>query len=144
MKTKAVVLWALFVVCAIAAVVLNRSMMNSEVEYEEVQVTVLSAESVEHVNRKTGSRTTTYEIKVRYDDKIYDLENAHNTYMYRSGSAVTAYLANGHLYANVEGVRTSTPLAKVYFGCLFGSVALLCGALTYTGKARKAKAAAKE
>jgi len=56
---------------------------------------------------------------------------------YSEGRTVTAYLAHGKLYANVEGVKTSTPIATVYFIFLFGSFAMLFVAPTYTAKLRK-------
>ena len=81
-----------------------------------------------------------YEITVEYNGGTYELENAHNTYQYPQGATVKAYLANnGRLFANVEGVSSSTPLATVYFVCLFGSFGLLFAAATYSGKAKQEK-----
>ena len=134
MKKKVIILWCVFVACVITTVILWFAMNNNELEYEEVKATVISSETEEIVNRKTGSKVTIYKIKVRYDDKIYDLENAHNSYMYQEGKSVTAFLSNGKLYANVEGVKTSTPIATIYFVFLFGSFAMIFVASTYTSK----------
>ena len=54
--------------------------------------------------------------------------------MYPEGKTVTAYLANDKLYANEEGVKTATPVAIVYFVCLFGSFGLLMAAAMVTSK----------
>lgn len=143
-KKKAVILWILFIACLVTTVSLNRQVMNSDPDYEEVNVIVLSSETVTYINRKTGSRTNKYEIEVMYDGQRQELINAHNAYSYREGATVKAYLANGKLYANPEGVKTSTPLAKVYFGFLFGTVAVFTAAcMSLSKKKTKGKAAQK-
>lgn len=134
MKKKVIILWVVFAVCLIATVCLWFAMNNQNVEFEEVNVTVLSATTERVVNRKTGSSTNFYKVKVRYQGKEYDLENAHNTYMYQEGKEVKAYLSNNRLFANEEGVETSTPVATVYFIFLFASFAMLFVAPTYTAK----------
>ena len=136
MKKKVLIFWAIFVACLVITVVLWFAMNRSNPEFEEVKVTVVSSETEQIVNRKTGSRTNIYKVKVRYDGETHDLHNPHNTYMYPEGKSVTAYLANGKLYANEEGVKSSTPVATVYFIFLFGTFGMLFVALTYTGKLR--------
>lgn len=143
-KKKAVILWILFIACLVTTVYLNRAVMNSDPDYEEVSVTVVSSKTVKYYNRKTGTTTNKYEIEVRYNGETYDLKNAHDSYSYREGATVKAYLANGKLYANPEGVKTSTPLAKVYFGFLFGTVAVFTAAcMSLSKKKPKGKAAQK-
>jgi len=66
--------------------------------------------------------------------KTYDLGNAHSAYEYPKGKVVKAYLSNGKLYANEEGVKTSTPIATIYFVFLFGSFGMLMFAATQTSK----------
>ncbi len=134
MKKKVIILWIIFAVCLVTTVVLWFAMQGTEVEFEEVKATVVSAKTEEVVNKKTGSRTTFYKIEVKYDGKTYDLENAHNTYMYPEGKTVTAYKYNGRLFANQEGVQTSTPVATIYFIFLIGSFIMLMVAATYSGK----------
>lgn len=137
MKKRIIILWIVFAVCLVTTVVLWFAMNNSNPEYEEVKATVLSSKTEEVVNKKTGSRTTFYKVKVKYEGKEYDLENPHNVYMYPQGKSVTAYLSNDRLFANVEGVKTSTPVATVYFIFLFGSFAMLFVASIYTSKLNK-------
>lgn len=139
MKKKVIIFWVIFVVCVIATVALWFAMNNSNPEFEEVTVTVESSKTEQIVNRKTGSRTNIYKVKVRYNGETHDLHNPHNSYQYPEGKSVKAYLSNGKLYANEEGVKTSTPIATIYFVFLFGSFGMLFVALTYTGKLRSRK-----
>lgn len=140
MKKKACLSWCAFVVCLIATVVMWFVVDMQEIEYEEVEVRVLSAVTKQYRNRSTGAHYDSYEITVEYNGKTYELENAHNTYQYPQGATVKAYFANnGRLFANIEGVSSTTPLATIYFVCLFGSFGLLLVAATCSGKAKQEK-----
>lgn len=139
MKKKVIIMWVVFVVCLVLTVVLWFAMNSTNLEYEEVKATVISSRTEEVVNRKTGSRTTFYKIEVRYNGETYDLENAHSAYEYPEGKSVKAFLSNGKLYANIEGVKTSTPVATIYFVFLFGTFIMLFVAATYTSKLGKNK-----
>lgn len=138
MKKKAIIMSVITLLSLMITIGLRFAMNGSEAEYTEVNVTV---ESSRTVTRKVGtSRTTTYEVKVNYDGKTYDLRNCHDIYSYMEGSTVTAYLANGKLYANVEGVNTSTPLATVYFVFLFATFGMILGFPIYlTSQKQKEK-----
>ncbi len=109
-----------------------------EIEYEEVEVRVLSWVTKHH----RGPQLVSYEVMVEYNGETYKLENVYNTYQYPQGATVKAYLANnGRLFANIAGVSTSTPLAKIYFGCLYGSFGLLFVAAIYSTKVKQEKMA---
>ncbi len=113
----------IMIICIVATVLLRGPMDNANVDYTEVKVQVVSSETKE-TDIKVGnssSTITTYDIVVSYMGENYDLKNAHNSYSYRQGATVTAYLSNGKMYANVEGVQTSTPVATAYFVALIGS-----------------------
>lgn len=114
------------VLCIVAAVFLHSAMDKAELDYQEVKVQVVSSETKERVVKTGTSRSTitSYEIVVSYQGQNYDLHNAHDSYSYRRGSTVTAYLSHGRLYANVEGVRNSTPAGTAYFAALFGSIGM--------------------
>lgn len=132
MKRKARILWCTFVVCLIATVVMWFFVDKQKIEYEEVEVRVLSAVT------KQYRRYYFHEVKVEYNGKTYELENIPNTYQYPQGATVKAYLANnGRLFANIEGVSSTTALATVYFVCLFGSFGVLLIAAIYSGKAKQ-------
>ena len=140
MKKKSTLLWCAFVVCLIATVVMWFVVNTQKIEYEEVEVRVLSAETTQLRNKSTGAHYDFYEVTVEYNGETYKLENVHNTYQYPQGITVKAYLTNnGRLFANIEGVSSSTPLATVYFVCLFGSFGLLFAAAFYSGKAKQEK-----
>jgi len=111
------------IICIVATVLLRGPMNNTDVDYTEVKVQVVSSETKETTIKTGNSRSTmtTYDIVVSYMGKNYDLKNAHNSYSYRQGSTVTAYLSNGKMYADVEGVQNSTPAATAYFAALIGS-----------------------
>lgn len=134
MKKQIIILWVVFVICLVTTVGLWFAMNNVNPEFEEVNVTVVSSETKQVVNRKTGSRTNFYEVKVRYEGEVYDLGNPHSAYEYPEGKMVKAYLSNGKLYANEEGVKTSTPIATVYFVFLFGTFGMLMFASIQTSK----------
>lgn len=116
----------LTVLCIVAAVFLRISMSNAELDYEEVKAMVLSSATQQTTvrTRYSESSMSTHKIRVMYEGKEYDLKNAHNSYSYREGSMVTAYLSNGKLYANEEGVRNASPAGIAYFAALFGSIGM--------------------
>ncbi len=125
MKNKMLWLWLLWIACVAGTVGLWFMMNKVELKYDEVDVKVISSTTKRLKNKKNGNSYDFYEVKVEYNGKTYDLENAHNTYSYPKGKKVKAYLANDKLYANIEGVKTATPTATIYFIFLFASFGLL-------------------
>ena len=135
MSKKTVILMGVgFVVCLVLTIVFRILMDNQNLEYEEVQVRVVSADSgtTRVKTRYSSSTITNYTVKVRYDGETYELENVHSLSGYTEGKTVKAYLSNGKLYANVEGVNTSTPVAYAYFGFMIASFILLMAFLCNT------------
>ena len=53
------------------------------------------------------------------------------------GQTVTVFMSGEDLYANTEGVKSSTPLAMVYFGFLSASFAMAFVTITLAGRARR-------
>lgn len=135
MKRNAIISIIVMLLCIIATVGLRIAVDRAATDYSEVKVTVVSSETKQE--KVLGKRQTVYEVIVRYEGKKYELKNAHGTAAYRPGREVTAFLSNGKLYANIEGVKTSTPLAMVYFGFLFASFAMIIVTITMIGKARR-------
>lgn len=86
---------------------------------------------------KANTSYTFYDITVEYEGEEYALKNAHNVYEYRSGREITAYLSRGSLYANIEGVESSTPLFYAYFAFLVASFVMLGVAINESVKARR-------
>lgn len=137
MKKKAMLMWILFVVCVLGTVGLRYLSDREDVEFEEVTVTVLSAQEREIENRKTNTSYTSYDITVEYEGKEYALKNAYNVYQYPTGKEVTAYLSRGSMFANIEGVQSSTPLFYAYFAFLVASVVMLGVAINESVKAKR-------
>lgn len=129
------------IICIAAAVLLRGPMANAALDYTEVSVRVVSSgtDTTTFRSGNTRSTMTTYEVIVSYMGEEYELKNAHNSYSYRKGSTVTAYLSGGKLYANVEGVRTSTPVAYAYFAALIGSFVMLLVTLCLWANAAQQK-----
>lgn len=137
MKSKVAIMWIVTAICLILTVVFWFLMNKTEVKYEEVTAIVISTSTKEVVNKKTQNRTTFYEVKVKYDGKEYELQNVHGLSGYYEGKSVKALLANDKLYANVEGIKSTSPIAIVYFVFLFGTFGMLMLSATYMSKAKK-------
>ena len=106
----------------------------SSFEYTEVKATVVSSDNI--VRKVLGKRQTQYEVVVEYEGQEYKLKNTHSSAAYIPGKEVTALLHDGKLYANIEGITSTTPVAMVYFVFLFGSFAMVCVSVTLISKAR--------
>lgn len=139
MKNKTAIMWIITVVCLVLTIVFWFLMNNAEISYEEVTAIVTDTSSKDVVNKKTGSRTTFYEVKVSYEGEEYELQNVHGLSGYYEGKSVKALLSNGKLYANVEGIKSTSPVAIVYFVFLFGTFAMFIVSTTYMAKAKAKK-----
>ena len=125
-KTKVILMGVGFVVCLVLTIFFRICMDNQELEYEKVEVRVVSTdtEKIKVKMQYSTSTTTKYIVKVSYHGKTYNLENVHSLVGYSKGKTVTAYLSRGKLYANIEGVNTSTPVSYAYFGFMIASFIL--------------------
>lgn len=130
-------MWILFVVCVITTLVMRYFLERQDVEFEEVTVTVVSAEKKELENRKTNTTLTINDVKVEYEGEEYALKNAYDVYMYPTGKEVTAYLSHGKLYANIAGVESSTLLYYVYLAFLIASFIMFGVAINESIQARR-------
>ncbi len=92
---------------------------------------------VEVVNKKNQvPKQLFYDVRVKYDGKDYDLQNVHGLSGYSNGKSVKALLANGKLYANVEGIKSTSPIAITYFVFYSGTIAMVVVSATYMSKAK--------
>lgn len=139
MKNKVLIMWIITVICLILTIVFWFLMNKSEVKYEEVTATVISTSSKEVVNKKTKNRTTFYEVKVNCGGKEYELQNVHGLSGYYEGKSVKALLSNGKLYANEEGIKSTSPIAIVYFVFLFGTFGMIMLSSMYMSKMKANK-----
>ena len=129
-----------FVVGLIPTIALNIAVGNAEVEYDTVQTRVVSSESSMGGTRR--AKQTNYDVVVSYEGKEYKLRNAH-TVSYIPGRTLEAYMSDGEIYADIQGIRTSTPLSTVYF-IVMGITAVaffvaIGSATTYFTNKRKTK-----
>ena len=69
----------------------------------------------------------------------YELHNVHGLAGYYKGKSVKAFLSNNKLYANVEGIKSTSPIAIVYFIFLFGTFAMVMASATYMSKIKEKK-----
>lgn len=141
---KYIGIWSLFVILIVGAIITNVMMNNVDLKYDEVNVLIKQAETKKVKNKKTGNTYDFYDVKVIYENEEYDLINVHNTYSYKKGSMVKALKYQDKLYANIEGIKTNMPIAKVYFTCLIGSFVYFFIALYLTGKLSHKKDKVKE
>lgn len=136
-KVKAIILTLATLACLAATVALWFAMNSAQLDYEEVEAIVNSSETVTHRNKNGSGTYNTYEVTVNYQDKIYQLHNCHDSYSYVPERKVKVYLSNGKLYANIEGVKTSSPVATVYFIFLFATFGMILGVPIYLSKQRE-------
>lgn len=139
MKNKVAIMWSITAVCLILTIVFWFLMNKAEVNYEEVTVIVTDTSTKEIVNKQTGARTTFYEVKVRYNGEEYELQNVHGLAGYSKGRSVKALLSNDKLYANIEGIKSTSPVAIIYFIFLFGTFGMLIASSTYMSKVKSKK-----
>ena len=136
MNKKVILLWIITVICLILTVVFWFLSKNTNVKYEKVKATVINSSSKVVTNKNTKSKVTFYAVTVKYSGKEYDLKNVHSLSGYSKGSLVDAYLSNGKLYANVEGVTSSTPISMIYFAFLISTLILFIGTPMYMAKVK--------
>lgn len=139
LKNKIAIMWIITLFCLILTIVFWFLMNKAEVHYEEVTAIVTDTSSRTVVNKKTGARTTFYEVKVKYEGKEYELQNVHGLSGYSEGNSVKALLSNEKLYANVEGIKSTSPVAIIYFIFLFGTFGMLIISSTYMSKMKAKK-----
>lgn len=139
MKNRVALMWAATGVSLILTVIFWFLMNNQLVEYEEVSVVVTDTSSRDVVNKNTQNRTTFYEVKVEYEGKEYELQNVHSLVGYSKGRSVKALSANGKLYANEEGIKSTSWVAIIYFVFLFATFGMVMWSATYMSKVKAQK-----
>lgn len=136
MNKKVIILWVITILCLIMTIVFWFLSRNTDVEYEEVKATVTDTSTKVVTNKKTKSKTNFYKVTVNYNGEEYELHNVHGLSGYSKGLSVKAYLSNGKLYANVEGIKSTTPISIVYFVFLFSTFGLFIFTPTYMSKVK--------
>lgn len=159
-KTQVIVTFFLLAASVIWMVASRGKVENKPLDYEEVNVTVVSAESV--LKRTGQSRIYSYDVVVEYEGKQYDLINVKSGEMARYEALAnlpaavqgsnpyldnTVYLSNRKMYSNIEGIKTDGNEFTWYLiglggTALFGILHLMCVADLIDRKKKQRKAGA--
>lgn len=159
-KTQVIVTFFLLAASVIWMVASRGKVENKPLDYEEVNVTVISAESV--LKRTGQSRIYSYDVVVEYEGKQYDLINVKSGEMARYEALAnlpaavqannpyfdnTVYLSNGKMYSNIDGIKTDGNEFTWYLiglggTALFGILHLMCVADLIDRKKKQRKAGA--
>lgn len=143
-KTQAIITFFLLAASVIWMVASRGKVESKSLDYEEVRVTVVSAET--HRKRIGSSRSYSYDVVVEYEGKQYDLINVKSGEMARYEALAnlneevqyanpyldnTVFLSNGKLYSNIDGIKTDGKeftwyLAGLGGTVLFGILYLMC------------------
>ena len=104
--------------------------------YEEVTVIVTDCREISY-----DGRTTTTEVRVYYKNREYDLINVKGWAPYVVGYTTQAYFSEGKMYANIDGIKSTSIWGKRYFWLLGSTMVLgFAGAvLTSVRKTMKMK-----
>ena len=118
-----VILLAVFFLMTVAFYVLSH---NQHLSYKVVQVNVISVDIKNPLNKIDKDK-----VVVEYNGKSYEVENLmtnetlkYHTYL-SSQKPADAYLANGRIFANVDGIRSTSMIGMIYFVFLFGTLILI-------------------
>lgn len=140
-NNKLIIILVLFILSLLTTIVLYGKMDNAKFDYEKVKcvVTNVTKKRIYRNRNKTGRYR--YIITVAYKEKEYKLKNTYDSsiFQYQKGALVDVYLSNGNLYANEAGVRTSTPVAILYFIFLFATMGIFFIFVVTWDRYRKAK-----
>lgn len=118
-----VILLAVFFLMTVAFYVLSH---NQHLSYKVVQVNVISVDIKNPLNKIDKDK-----VVVEYNGKSYEVENLmtnetlkYHTYL-SSQKPADAYFANGRIFANVDGIRSTSMIGMIYFVFLFGTLILI-------------------
>ena len=134
-KKFAVIFTVLFAVSLLICIGFRVISDTIKVDYEEVQVMVLSA------SQSVGRTTRHTDVKVYYNGEEYKLNGVTEIWEYSvcqsTGEHITAYMSNGKLYEDVGDIRGDSAAAMVYFIFMGVSIVLLVPMLTFWTEYRK-------
>ena len=121
-KLLSIISGVIFCVCLIGVICTYNMVNNQNIEYDTVKVKIVNVEKIKTRTRK--QRNTSYKVTAEYNSKQYELENVKDSEIvkFMKGAQVDVYEHNGKLFANTDGVKTSTPVSTVYFVFLFGGI----------------------
>jgi len=139
-KKLSIISGVLLVVFLVMAVVFYILSDNQHLSYKVVEVNVISVHSANPLSKTDRDR-----VVVEYNGKNYEVENLrtnetlkYHTYLSAKKRA-NAYFSNGKIYANIEGIRTTTVIGTIYFVFLFGTLILIFTTAVLVGCVVEAK-----
>ncbi|MBR7928271.1 hypothetical protein KBI51_08860 [Aerococcaceae bacterium zg-ZUI334] len=100
---------------------------KAALEYTTVEAMV---ESVETIYPKGIGEHLEYKVKVLFNGKEYELQNVIDGFSYYSSQKIQAFYADDVLYENIEGIKSNTNEAYIYFVSL-GVIVLLLACFLY-------------
>lgn len=117
------ILLAVFFLMTVVFYVLSH---NQILSYKVVQVNVISVDIENPLNKIDKDK-----VVVEYNGKNYEVENLmtnetlkYHTYL-SSQKPADAYFANGRIFANIDGIRSTSMIGIIYFVFLFGTLILI-------------------
>ena len=118
-----VILLAVFFLMTVVFYVLSH---NQHLSYKVVRVNVISVDIKNPLNKIDKDK-----VVVEYNGKSYEVENLmtnetlkYHTYL-SSQKPADAYFANGRIFANDDGIRSTSMIGMIYFVFLFGTIILI-------------------
>ena len=97
-------------------------LLKKEIEIVDPKVVVLFGNQVSKLvldEKISVSQCRKKKFVRNINGKEYKLQNVHGLAGYYKGRTVKALLSNDKLYANVEGIKSTSPMAIIFFGFLF-------------------------
>ena len=131
------ILLAVFFLMTVVFYVLSHNQLLS---YKVVQVNVISVDIENPLNKIDKDK-----VVVEYNGKNYEVENLmtnetlkYHTYL-SSQKPADAYFANGRIFANIDGIRSTSMIGMIYFVFLFGTLILILTTAVLIGCVVEAK-----
>lgn len=123
MKQKHTLIFGILLLIGIAtSVFLWFQVNNQSYTLNRVNVQVVSVKEERPLGLKGGVE---YIVTVRHEGKEKKLNNVSSAYQYIIGGMTEVFESNGALYADEDGVKTSSNIALYYFGSLAVNLILL-------------------
>ena len=129
-------LWLFLVLMLCLNVFLWFQVANSTVPYTNETLTVTDTKTV--FKPGSGFNKSEYKVFVDFKGEKTELENLRGR-RYSKGMNVNTYIYKDRVFADIEGVKTSTSLANIYFISLVVTPIVFIAALTKTIERRKSE-----
>ncbi|MBE6159872.1 MAG: hypothetical protein E7157_02370 [Lactobacillales bacterium] len=125
----------------LSTIVLYMIINNTKVNYKKIECIVSNVTIKRNYGKTNRGNRYDYIVTVLYNNKKYKLNNVYdsNINKYDEGVLVKAYLSKDQLYANEEGVKTSSSISNLYFVFLFVTIGMFIVCLVIGTNYKKEK-----